>query len=49
MPETNALEFFGAPSVRGSERIRPLDMSTESGKPHCRTSRAGEAAHAVEF
>jgi hypothetical protein len=33
MPEADALEFFGAPRVRGSERIRSLDMSTGPGRP----------------
>jgi hypothetical protein len=44
MPEADALELFGASRVRSSERIRSLDMSTEPGRPHCRTSGVGEAA-----
>jgi hypothetical protein len=45
MPETDALGLFGAPRVRGSERIRSLDMSTDTwtnrpvGDPHGRNLR----------
>jgi hypothetical protein len=44
MPEADALELFGAPRVRSSERIRSLDMSTEPA-----TSPGGDAGGEIKI